>query len=389
MEFNTQQKKALSIYVHCASDYLTDYQSHGEGLICFSILNGLANRGHRVIAFTPKASIRNKSDNLEVIESSGPVYFNSLSPWKYAIESNKRFKQLSQHINFDIVWRMNPVGYGCPLPPLSKNKPLVIGPLYYKWKNNAKVAKPRFWVSLKKILDPLADMGWKKTLKNAKAIFCATIPHAIAMGKKYNKKFCFDIPLIVRPSGERKVNNLAKVRITFLANLLENKRPLEFCKLVKILKDNNVDFEAVIIGDGPERIKVENYIKNNQLGNNIQLLGRIPNDQVYKELKQTTFFINLSIGEPYGRNIVEAMSEGVVVISHASGGPKDFIKDGDTGILVESEQALDFSKAILDLISNADKVDQISKNALKRSQDWSSEKVISDLEQKLFKIAAS
>ena len=59
-------KKPLTIFVHRASECLTDYESHGDGLICFSLLNGLAERGHEAYAFANTAPIRAASSRLHV-----------------------------------------------------------------------------------------------------------------------------------------------------------------------------------------------------------------------------------------------------------------------------------------------------------------------------------
>ncbi len=380
----SQEKINLNIFIHCASDYLTDNKSHGEGLICFSLLNGLALRGHKIYAFTPKASIDNKSENLLVYESTGPLMFDSLNSWKYSFEANRLFSKLSKEIKFDVVWRMNPVGYGCPILPETLGLPLVLGPLYYKWKNNAKIAKPRFIISLKRVLEPFAKIGWNKTIKNSKIIFCATQPHAKKISEKYNKKSSFELPLIVAQQ-EKAFNEdrFRKNEIIFLANLLENKRPIEFCKVIEEISKTNEQIRARIIGDGPERDKVEKYIQDNNLKENIEILGRIPNQEVLNYLKSSTFLINLSDGEPYGRNIAEAMSCGCIVVSHDSGGPSDFITNNLNGVLINSFNPFDFATEILEISSDPLKIKHLSENAYAKSREWSANNILSELEKNI------
>ena len=71
--------KPLTIFVHRASECLTDHESHGDGLICFSLLSGLAERGHQIFAYTNTAPIRQCSPNLHVKTITSEYQRNALT----------------------------------------------------------------------------------------------------------------------------------------------------------------------------------------------------------------------------------------------------------------------------------------------------------------------
>ena len=381
--------KKLSIYIHCASDLLTDHESHGEGLICFSILNALAKRGHKIWAFTPKAAVIECHENLTIIESTGPMPVSSLSPWKYSFEANKVYNAILKNHAIDIVWRMNPIGHYCPVVPKTHNCPLITGPIYYDWPNEAAAPKSRYGISIAKFIKPFGIRGWIKSLSKSKVIICATKPHADEYKDKYNKEISFDLPLIVAQSKSPLVKPIdGSIKIVFLANLLPYKRPLFFCEVINNLVKYGHNIEATIIGDGPERGLVEKYIKDKELNKYIMLKGKVPNNKVFDYLEEAHFFINTAVGEPYGRSIIESMSKSCIIVSHNSGGPKDFIKDGKTGLLIKGESPKDFTDEISKLIENPSLMKKVSQDSFEQTLEWSEDKIISKLEDDLNNLLA-
>ena len=124
----------LSLFVHRASECLTDHEAHGEGLICFSLLKGLVDRGHRIFAYTNRVAVRDMPQGLIVRSGQHRVPANSLAPWEHTWRATRWLRQLIKEEPIDLVWHMNPAGGGgCPRPPQTFGKPLVVGPLYYGW----------------------------------------------------------------------------------------------------------------------------------------------------------------------------------------------------------------------------------------------------------------
>lgn len=373
----------MKIFVSHASDFLTDNASHGEGLICFSILNGLAERGHEVFAFSQKVDIQRKHQNLYVFSTNLRMPFDSLNPFYFSLYANALFKNMRKRHHFDFVWRMNPFGVYCPIVPYTGELPLVMGPFYYEWKERSLNKSKRFFISLVNLLKPFSLFGFRESLKKSKALFCATESHALKLGKKYEVPNSFDLPLIIEGPEKITQKDFNQLKIIFVGNLLGNKNPLLFCEIVKELKNQGQPVSATLCGDGPMMEDVLSYIKEHKL-NCIKVLGRIPNDEVLSLMEEHNILINPSKGEPYGRNNVEAMSRGLVVVCHNSGGPRDFINDSKTGVLVDDLSARAFADRISHL--KTDTLREISQNAFKKSKDWSKEKVLSQLENRLLGI---
>ena len=389
--------KPLSIFVHRASECLTDHESHGEGLICYSLLRGLADRGHQIFAYTNRAALREAVPGLHTRQHTHRIPANSLAPWEHAWYAQRWLKELSQDQTIDLVWHMNPSGGGgCPYPPHTFGKPLVIGPLYYGWPEMPGVrpatGQPRFGVGLQGLVGPLMERGWHRTLRAASLIFCATEPHTAVIQAQYPQAVVKTLPVIVTPpvgldTGPRRGPEPGgPVTLLFVANLVPYKNPDVFIEMVALLRQGGVDAQGIILGDGPERENLQAQCTRLGMDRAICLVGKVPNAEVYRRVSEADFLVSLSQGEPYGRGITEAMSVGTPAVCHRSGGPTDFIKDGEDGLLVDELTADAYATRIQSALRTPDNWGRLSVNATRKAEGWRSDVVLSRLEENLYAV---
>ncbi len=81
---------------------------------------------------------------------------------------------------------------------------------------------------------------------------------------------------------------------------------------------------------------------------NIQFLGEVTQEERYQLLAGGTALINPGRDEDFGMLNVEAMSFGCPVIAHNSGGPKESILSGQTGLLFDDHSVSGLVNAIKD-----------------------------------------
>jgi glycosyltransferase involved in cell wall biosynthesis len=395
---NVKPPRPLTIFVHRASECLTDHESHGEGLICFSLLNGLAHRGHQIYAFTNTAAIRNPHPNLHVKTARHRIPANSLAPWEYSWRAQKWLSSLQKTTTIDLVWHMNPNGGGgCPYPPRTGGLPLVLGPLYYAWPHDAghvtTSGKPRLGIGIQHFTQPVADRGWKRTLLRSSLLLCATENHAEKMRASLPKGQVEALPLIVDappgPDADRPIPSEAgqPVRLLFVGNLLPNKRPRVFIEAVQRLRERGIPAEGVVLGDGPERGALEAYCAEVGMKLAVCFAGKVPNPEVYQRLREAHFLVSTSLGEPYGRGIAEAMAVGTPAVCHRSGGPADFITDGVDGLLVDELTGTAYADRIAQALSDPAAWPALSAAARRKAQDWRGEVVLDRLEAMLIRTA--
>lgn len=385
------QKKPLTIFVHRASECLTDHESHGDGLICFSLLNGLAERGHQVYAYANTAQIQKFSPNLHVKTDRHRVPANSLAPWEYSWRAERWMKELERTTKIDIVWRMHPYDEGCPSVPQTFGKPLVVGPLFTNrpsdFSERQNTGLPRFGVSLQRLVRPSAKRGWQQTLQAASLLVCATPVRAASIHAESPATQTVVSPVIIdspyygKPRQREGPNASGPLQLLIAAHLFPNKNVNIFCEIVKRLCDAGIPTEGIILGDGPGRADLDAYIAANGLARSVCLKGKLPHPQVWEYLRRADILISCSGYEAYGRTIVEAMSVGTPVVCYrGSQGPAEIVTDEQNGLLVDELTAAAYVGKIMGVMSDPNAWADLSENALRTAESWRSDVVLDTLE---------
>lgn len=123
----------------------------------------------------------------------------------------------------------------------------------------------------------------------------------------------------------------------------------------KIIKDVNKDCKLVIIGSGEDHSKLKRLINQNNLNNNIFLLGY--KDNVYNYMSKCQSFILSSLWEDPGFVIVESIfCNALVLSSDCPSGPKEILSN-NRGLLFKNNDEKDFlfKFKLLNDLTNEDK----------------------------------
>ena len=104
------------------------------------------------------------------------------------------------------------------------------------------------------------------------------------------------------------------------------------------------------------------YLKLIKGHKNIKLLGWIKNKNDF--FNQIDIFCSISKIEPFGIVILEAMARGIPVICSKCNGPKDIIRSGHNGMLIEINNLAKLKKNLRELKKNKSMLKKLSKNGL-------------------------
>jgi len=103
----------------------------------------------------------------------------------------------------------------------------------------------------------------------------------------------------------------------------------------------------VIIGDGPERRKLELLSRHLELSDRVFFIGWISDpSRIFDHLKQATVFVLPSLSEGRPRVLIEAMSCGLPVVATDVGGVPEVVVDGVNGLLVPPRDEKALAEAI-------------------------------------------
>lgn len=173
---------------------------------------------------------------------------------------------------------------------------------------------------------------------------------------------------------------------------LEEKKGVSYLidAMSKILKEFP-STKLLIIGDGTETKNLKEKTQKLILQNNINFLGKIPNDSLASFYKSADIFIGPSIiaknndTEGLGMVFLEALVCGTPVISTNTGGIADIIKHNITGIIVPEKNSIEIANQVIALLKNKkkrEKLIQCGKKIVVKKFNW---QVISSQYSDLYK----
>ena len=153
---------------------------------------------------------------------------------------------------------------------------------------------------------------------------------------------------------ENPLRHSFKFNIAMIGGINPWKNQIDFVKsAVKVLNERK-DIGFYMFGSIISKSyfnKIMNYVKVHNLEKNIIYAGFSNN--VPNLLKYIDIVVHTMPYESFGRVFIEAMSAKVPVVTYNSGGAKDIILNGETGILVKPNDINALSKTINSLIINS------------------------------------
>lgn len=122
------------------------------------------------------------------------------------------------------------------------------------------------------------------------------------------------------------------------------------------------EYQLVIYGEGSNREKLEQLVKELDMGEKILLPGSTK--ALHEKLRSAEGFLLSSDYEGMPNALIEAMCLGLPCVSTKVSGATDLIEDHENGLLTELNDQEAFTNAIIELIENPDLRVKFAKNAI-------------------------
>lgn len=136
--------------------------------------------------------------------------------------------------------------------------------------------------------------------------------------------------------SKEKVELPPKALFTTLGRLDNNKNQILLLKAAKILKQIRNDFEIYLLGDGDNRKKLETYINENELTNNVKILGF--KDNPYPYIKNSLATVLTSLSEGFSLVLAESALLNTPIISTKVGIAEELVKRYNCGTLIDYDE---------------------------------------------------
>jgi glycosyltransferase involved in cell wall biosynthesis len=130
----------------------------------------------------------------------------------------------------------------------------------------------------------------------------------------------------------------------------------------------------LIAGEGPARIGLEQSAHKMGLGHHVKFLGYLDrNTELNNCYRAADIFVFSSRTETQGLVLLEAMAQGVAVVSTAEMGTKDVLRDGE-GVLIAKEVIGDFASKVVMLLRDKDRCRKLGDIGRQYAHGWSAAK---------------
>ena len=205
--------------------------------------------------------------------------------------------------------------------------------------------------------------------------------------KFYHKKMrtfkckCIYIPNAIENVPKTK-SPLTGEHIISVGRLSPEKGYLDLLKIYLDLKKKKCKWHLDIVGDGSERSRLEKFIKENNLENDVTLHGFKNSKEIEKLMQKSSIYVMTSYTESFGIVLLEAMSNGLPCLAFDSAeGAKEVITSGRDGYLIKHRNFKAMEKKILDLTKDIDMRKELGKNGRRKVKGYISDNICESWEK--------
>jgi glycosyltransferase involved in cell wall biosynthesis len=139
----------------------------------------------------------------------------------------------------------------------------------------------------------------------------------------------------------------------------------------------------VLVGDGPERGRVEDLVRSRELGGQVRFLGQ--RSDVPRLLAASDIVLLTSISEGIPLTLIEAMAASRPVVSTRVGGVREVVADGETGLLAPAGDDAALAEQILRLANDPDRRERMGQLGRQRADSLFREKTMHERYDRIYR----
>jgi len=401
--------------------------TNGVAVFSHNLAKGLVEKGHEVLVICPSLTRKNQvktEDGVKVARLKSikiPVYPDQVAPipekkhflgidWPHLFYKNgfrvsvfpaREIKELLDNFQPDIIHCQisDPIGLSVvsyakknhiPVVTTEHNQPDVITDQF-------KILKP-----IKKPVDAMLNAYFVSRQKHSDFV---TMPTQQSIDILLSNTKNFPIPVAAISNGVdltaftpgnpspklyQKYHIPEKAPVALYVGRLDPEKQVglaleAFAKVSKKIPEA----VFVIVGEGVDRLNLENLSKTLGISKKIIFTGRILPPELYEIYKVGDVFITASEIETQGIVLIEAAATGLPLIAVDAGAVSEIVKTDENGYLCEPKNVSELAAALEKILSNPNLQKKFSENSLKLSRPHDLKNTIKSFEEIYEKLLAS
>lgn len=156
----------------------------------------------------------------------------------------------------------------------------------------------------------------------------AVLPNGIDVG-------AWRVDPLPRPAGE--------VHVVATMRLAPRKRPIPLLRMLRELRwllPASRGLRATIVGDGPAYGSMRRYLDRHDMSSWVTLAGRLPRELIRQLYRSADLYVAPAELESFGIAALEARCAGLPVVAKAVSGIREFVHDGQEGLLAGTDSEM-------------------------------------------------
>jgi len=154
--------------------------------------------------------------------------------------------------------------------------------------------------------------------------------------------------------------------IVTVGNLIHRKGHRYLLAAMETVASEFPDATLHVVGTGPLREELESQTESLGIGDSVMFHGFVDDERLVELLQRARAFIHPSLSEGFSHARLEAMSTGCPIVGTDVSGAHDLTRDGTDGYIVPTGDSDALADAMLELLSDAERVDEMGRNARKK-----------------------
>jgi glycosyltransferase involved in cell wall biosynthesis len=130
------------------------------------------------------------------------------------------------------------------------------------------------------------------------------------------------------------------LRLVSVMRLAPRKRPLALLRVLQRVEAElrpDVRVSAVVVGDGPLMAPARRFAARHGMEEWLTFTGHLPRTRIDEQLARADVFVAPATLESFGIAALEAAVSGLPVVGRAGTGLSDFVRHGESGLLLRSD----------------------------------------------------
>lgn len=282
--------------------------------VAFALRDGAIKKGHEAYIITPQPKEKPDQipDGVIIIGGSRPVRtWATVSNFSASVDTDALEQMLDAH-QFDIIHFHEPWVPILSRQIMIRSKAIHIGTFHAAMSERASIR------TIEKVITP-----YMKSILKYLDVMTAVSPAAMTYAKSITSRHIVTVPngIDLTKYTKRTNGHANKQKTIFYVGRLEKRKAVKYLLgAYNLLRATHPEFRLLIAGNGPDREKLEDYVKEYNIPD-VEFLGYISEEEKLRLLQTTDVFCSPAMyGESFGIVLLEAMATGCVVVAGNNAG---------------------------------------------------------------------